>query len=296
LRTHHCFAALIEPATGQIHTDQTGKFVVASNSGNNYMIVLHDYDSNSILVEAIRSRTGPCILAGYQVLHSRLVAAGLRPKLQRLDNECSVALKQFLAAEDVDFQLVPPHLHRRNAAERAILTFKNHFIAGLCSVDKDFPLHLWDKLLPPAELTLNMLRGSRLNPKLSAHAQMHGLMDFNRTPLAPPGIRVLVHIKPSERTSWSPHGADGWYIGPALDSYRCYTVWMWDTRPCHTHLRHTGVVPNQSDHAAGVVQRPNPCGHPRYPSGTAASLARLLISAINRQSSRRLNHADDHPG
>jgi hypothetical protein len=229
-RSHHCFAAVVEPVTGQVHTDQTGKFVVASTNGNNYILVLYDYDSNSILVEALRSRTGPCILAGYQVLHARLVAAGLRPQLQRLDNECSDALKRFLVAEEIDYQLVPPRLHRRNAAERAIRTFKNHFIAGLCSVDKQFPLHLWDKLLPQAELTLNLLRGSRINPKLSAHAQVHGMFDCNRTPLAPPGIRVLVHIKPSERTTWSPHGADGWYVGPALESYRCYTVWLWDTR------------------------------------------------------------------
>lgn len=74
------------------------------------------------------------------------------------------------------------------------------------------------------------MRGSRINPRLSAHAQMNGPFDFNRTPLAPPGIRVLVHIKPSERTTWSPHGTDGWYTGPALESYRCYTVWLWDTR------------------------------------------------------------------
>lgn len=65
-RTHHCFAALIQPATGQIHTDQTGKFIVASNSGNNYMIVLYDYDSNSILVESMQSCTRPCILATFK--------------------------------------------------------------------------------------------------------------------------------------------------------------------------------------------------------------------------------------
>ncbi|KAI2496641.1 Reverse transcriptase (RNA-dependent DNA polymerase) [Fragilaria crotonensis] len=173
---------------------------------------------------------GPCILAAFTVIHARLVAAGLRPQLQRLDNECSEALKSFLTKEAIKFQLVPPKVHRRNAAERAIRTFKNHFVAGLCSVDKDFPLHLWDKLLPQAELTLNLLRGSRINPKLSAHAQMHGHFDFNQTPIAPPGIRVLVHIKPTERTTWSPHGADGWYTGPALESYRCYTVWLWETR------------------------------------------------------------------
>ncbi|KAI2502115.1 hypothetical protein MHU86_12345 [Fragilaria crotonensis] len=229
-RTHHCFASIIEPAAGQIHTDQTGKFVVASSTGNNYILVLYDYDSNSILVEPMRSRTGPCILGAFKTLHTRLVTAGLQPQLHRLDNECSTALKQFLTTESVDFQLVPPGMHRRNAAEGAIRTFKNHFIAGLCSVDKNFPLYLWDKLLPQAELTLNLLRGSRINPRLSAHAQLHGAFDFNRTPLAPPGIRVLVHVKPAERTTWSPHGADGWYTGPALESYRSYTVWLWDTR------------------------------------------------------------------
>ena len=67
-------------------------------------------------------------------------------------------LKDFMTNANVDFQLIPPSVHHQNAAERAISTFKNHFIAGLCSVDKDFPLHLWDCLLPQALLTLNILR------------------------------------------------------------------------------------------------------------------------------------------
>ena len=33
--------------------------------------------------------------------------------------------------------------------------------------------------LPKAELTLNLLQGSRLNPKLSAFAQLRGRFDFN---------------------------------------------------------------------------------------------------------------------
>jgi Reverse transcriptase (RNA-dependent DNA polymerase) len=226
---HHCFAAMFEP-TGQIYTDQTGRFVTPSSTGNNYLMVLYDYDSNSILAEPTKNKTAEAILAAYKTLHARLCAAGLRPKLQRLDNECSTLLKQFMTAEGVDYQLVPPGVHRRNAAERAIRTFKNHFIAGLCSLDKDFPLHLWDRLLPQALLTLNLLRGSRINPKLSAHAQMNGHYDFNRTPIAPPGIRVLVHEKPSARGTWAPHALDGWYVGPALDSYRCHRIWMWDTR------------------------------------------------------------------
>ena len=102
-----------------------------------------------------------------------------------------------MTAEGIDYQLVPPNLHRRNAAEQAIRTFKNHFIAGLCSTDKDFPIHLWDHLLPQAGLFLNVLRGSRINPSLSAWTQLHGTFDFNRTPIVPPSIRVLVHDKPT---------------------------------------------------------------------------------------------------
>jgi hypothetical protein len=48
---------------------------------------------------------------------------GFKPKLQTLENEASAALKHFFTANDVEYQLVPPHCHRRNAAERAIRTF-----------------------------------------------------------------------------------------------------------------------------------------------------------------------------
>ena len=193
-------------------------------------MIVYNYDSNFIFVQPFQNRTAKCILAAYTILHQRLCKAGLRPKLQCLDNKCSTLLKDFLDAEGIDYQLVPPAVHRRNAAERAIRTFQNHFIAGLCSVDKDFPIHLWDHLIPQAELTLNILRGSRLNPKLSAWAQVNGIFDFNRVPLAPPGCRVLVHDKPQNRTTWSPHALDGWYVGPATESYRCYCVWMWTAR------------------------------------------------------------------
>jgi hypothetical protein len=38
-------------------------------------------------------------------------------------------------------------------------------------------LHLWYRLLPQAEITLNLLRASRLHPQLSATAHYHGLID-----------------------------------------------------------------------------------------------------------------------
>jgi hypothetical protein len=130
----------------------------------------------------------------------------------------------YLTEKGIDYQLALPHIHRRNNAEREIQTFKNHFISGLCSVDPNFPLRLWDKLLPQATLTLNLLRKSRINPRMSAYAQLNGHFDFNRTPLAPPGTYVIAHDKLDQRASWDPHGVDGFYLGPALDHYRCYQV------------------------------------------------------------------------
>jgi hypothetical protein len=148
----------------------------------------------------------------------------------KLDNEASKLLKTYLHHQDITFQLVPPYSHRRKSAERAIRSFKDHLIAGLCSTDKLFPMHLWDRLLPQAVITLNILRTSRINPKLSAATHIYGQYDFNRVPMAPPGTRIIAHDTPQRRRTWAPHGQDGWYIGPALEHYRCYTVYITKTR------------------------------------------------------------------
>ena len=60
---------------------------------------------------------------------------GHRVNLQILDNEASGEYKRTI--EEVwksTYQLVPPDMHRRNAAERAIRTFKAHFLAILAGV------------------------------------------------------------------------------------------------------------------------------------------------------------------
>ena len=128
--------------------------------------------------------------------------------------------------ENENFQRMPPHLHQRNAAERAIQTFKKHFIAGMVSTHKYFPLHLWCRLLPQAIVTLNLLRLSRINPTLSAHEQLHGLFDFSATPFVPPQTKVIAHQNPTIRKSWAPRGKYGWYIDQAKDHYRCYNIYV----------------------------------------------------------------------
>jgi hypothetical protein len=220
--THDVVFAVTDPPSGKIFTDQTGTFPIVSNRGVKAVMVLYDYDSNAIITEGITSRGQVELLRAYTKLINKLKQAGLKPKLQRLDNEASAAMKSFMTSQTIDYQLTQAGLHRRNAAERAIRTWKNHFLAGLSSVNPRFPLRLWCQLLPQAELTLNLLRQSRVNPKLSAYAQLHGQFDFNRTPLAPPGCESIIFNGPDQRASWDFHGEKAWYTEPAMEHYRCY--------------------------------------------------------------------------
>jgi hypothetical protein len=191
---------------------------------------MYDYDSNAILAQTIKYRTAPKLLKAFQIMEQELVARGLKPKLMKLDNEASKLLKTYLHQQDITFQLFPPYSHRLNSAERAIRSFKDHLIAGLCATDKSFPMHLWDRLLPHAVITLNMLRTSKINPKPSAATHIFGQYDFIRTPMAPPGTRIIAHETHSRRQTWAPNRKDGWFIGPDLEHYRFYTVYMTKTR------------------------------------------------------------------
>ena len=117
----------------------------------------------------------------------------------RLDNEAFPVFQSLVMDKCIDYQLAPPGIHRRNAAERVISTFKDQFVSGICATGPDFPMQNWDRLLEQAEITLNLLRPSGLNPILSAYAQLNGEFYFNHTPMAPLVTRTLVHEKPHNR-------------------------------------------------------------------------------------------------
>jgi hypothetical protein len=49
------------------------------------------------------------------------------------------------------------------------------------ALPQSIPAHLWDRLLPQAEITLSLLRSSSLHPQLYATANYRGLIDYNKT-------------------------------------------------------------------------------------------------------------------
>ena len=99
-------------------------------------------------------------------MHKGLHIRGLKLEVWVLDDKASNLLKSTMDNNQTTYELVPPHIHRANMTKRAIQTIENHFKARLASLDPNFPLSKWDRLIEQCELTLNLLRASRLNPKL----------------------------------------------------------------------------------------------------------------------------------
>lgn len=155
-----------------------------------------------------------------------LQRAGISPKKHVLENEVSGAMKNLIWEKyRMELEHVPPGCHRRNAAKVAIRNFKSHFQSILAGVSDDFPLQLWDCLLPQAEITINLLRQSNAAPKVSAYAHLSGAFDYNKMPLAPMGCNVQVHEKADQRGTWAFHSVDGWYLFTSPEhchTHRCY--------------------------------------------------------------------------
>ena len=215
--------------TETMHSDLTGKFLVTSFSGMQYIIisVLDDY----VHIEAMKSRHHLEYIAAYKRTINVFSKLGRKPIFQRFDRETSTALELFARSNGISIQYCAPHQHRALKAERAIRTFKNHFIATWCTVADDFPLGLWDELLPQAELCLNHLLPYSSNTSISAYAGLHGgAFDFAAHSIAPAGSKVVVHDKSAIGASWAPHGTRGYYLGTSQSHYRCYRVWTTSSR------------------------------------------------------------------
>jgi hypothetical protein len=143
-----------------MYSDQTGRFPQVSSLGNKYIMVIHDVNSNSSLAEALKDNTGgKLILARAQALE-QMRKVGIIPKHQVLDNQASAAYKKAISNSDMTYEVVSLDDHQRNMAEKAIQTFKDHFVGILSGCAPIFPLHLWCQLLPQVERQLLLLQQS----------------------------------------------------------------------------------------------------------------------------------------
>eukprot|EP00804_Cyclotella_cryptica_P014540 CCRYP_004834-RA/>CCRYP_004834-RA protein AED:0.38 eAED:0.43 QI:0/0/0/1/0/0/2/0/284 len=200
-----------------LYTDQTGRFPHLSSQGNRHQMILYHVDSNSIWAE-----TKPMANASWH-------ATALQ-RIQVLDNKISAAYKLAITNSGMSYQLVPPNDHQRNIAEKAIQTWKDHFIAIISGTDTKFPLHLWCQLLPQMERQLSLLQQSNEYPHISSHTHLYDHHDYNAQPFVPLCMEALVRDKPHRRKTFAQHCTKGYVIGTSYKHYRCWKVWTPSSR------------------------------------------------------------------
>ena len=129
------------------------------------------------------------------------------------------------------------------------------------------------RLLPQAEITVNLMRQSNATPTVSAYAHLCGPFDYNKMPLAPMGCAVKVHEKTDKRGKWAYHSVDGWYLTTSPEHYR-------------THLCH--VQSSRSEWYTDTVQiQPQghyaPNNHARQKSDGCNRRLRQVNQGVERQ-------------
>jgi hypothetical protein len=220
----------IHSASRTMYTDQPGRFPATSSNGNQYIMVLVEVNRNYIDAEPMKNRSAGSMTKAYLTLWTRLTETGvIQPTTRLMDNKASAKFKAEIK-KNCTIQLVPLDNHRKNLAERAIQTFKSHFKSVLAGVDNNFPMQLWDKLLPQTILTLNLLCQSNVAPTVLAHQYVHGTFDYNKTPLASLRCAVQLYANNPQQGTWAKYSTDGWYIGTLTEHYQCHRIYVKKTR------------------------------------------------------------------
>ena len=67
-----------------------------------------------------------------------------------------------------------------------------------------------------------MPQSSNLKPLTPSYSEMYGKFDYNKTPILPPRLKLIIHEKSDEHKSWDPIRTAGWYLVPATNHYQCH--------------------------------------------------------------------------
>ena len=86
--------------------------------------VLYDWTTNAILATPMKDAKDESMIKALKKNIEYLGESDFKPSFNIIDIVASKAIRAHLKKEKVGIQLVEPHNHRVNAAERAIRTFK----------------------------------------------------------------------------------------------------------------------------------------------------------------------------
>ena len=75
-KNHRIFAKVEDfSTTSKAYGDLTGIFSYTSTKGNQYFLVIYDYDSNAFLVELLTSQSGIDIKNAYLIIYNKLMTS-----------------------------------------------------------------------------------------------------------------------------------------------------------------------------------------------------------------------------
>ena len=101
----------------------------------------------------------------------------LRGILNVLDNECSLAVTEYITLEKTNLQFVESYNRRVNAAKHGYKATQYHTTATLCTTDPTCPIQLWDQCMPKIEATLNIMQTSQIDSTKSAYEALATVKD-----------------------------------------------------------------------------------------------------------------------
>jgi hypothetical protein len=213
------------PRSTTIHMDYTGRLPTRCSAGTLYFLVAcwGSYIHFEPLTTLKGTETAVAIKSAVLFFRNKHVHLDTI----RMDNQSSPEVRELAVELNLKWELVNLYQKEPNCAERAIRTGKKHIIAVRAGFHKECPNTFIDRCLFQIELTLNILHPFEYDPAVSAH---HGVFldrfDFVRHPIAPVGAKVLTWDSPETRGSWADHGVHGIYLGPAMNHFRGFHIWV----------------------------------------------------------------------
>ncbi|KAL7528094.1 hypothetical protein ACHAWF_002434 [Thalassiosira exigua] len=152
-------------------SDRTSQFLKRSLLGNRYIMVLMEIDSSRILVGPIKNRTNGELTQAYEKFMGRLKRAGVQPHKHLLEE---LDLRQGQDAAGAH----PARLSPTKCSGSGHLQFQGPLPEYTRRCRRQFPLHLWDRILLQAEITIDLLCQSNATPTILAYAHLNEPLDY----------------------------------------------------------------------------------------------------------------------
>ena len=283
--------------TSRLYTDLSGRL-----ESEFYILVMYFEDLNVIYLAYLTDKSGTSYRKAYTEGMDWYSATERGRSTMPHFEVCDAAIDQLtakmLADRGITYTLVPTGNHRRNNAERCVRTAENYVTCAFQGCDPTCSTKARRHMLPQIRIVINLMRPSRLNPQISAWEDLKGVYDFNAHPIAPLGSPVIAFVPPDDRPKLAPHGVPAFYVGPALNHYRCYTVYVPETN--RTRITDTiAWLPFTNERIPtappGVFLPPRPPDAPPTPATVTAQDAVPQPHAHEPDHPHDFNNDDDYP-